>query len=157
VLRLLVQAAFEEVGTVDKYIGDAIMVLFNAPLAQADHAERAVRTALKMQETLIGGRLAVGVGIHTGIAVVGNVGTAERLEYTAIGSTVNMAARLCESAGKGEIVISQEVHAKLSDRLESEARTAIRVKGIDRDLVTYRVTGFKGRAEKGDESVSGPC
>jgi adenylate cyclase len=157
VLRLLVQAAFEEVGTVDKYIGDAIMVLFNAPLAQGDHAERAVRTALKMQETLIGGRLAVGVGIHTGIAVVGNVGTAERLEYTAIGSTVNLAARLCESAGKGEIVISQEVHAKLSDQLESEARTAIRVKGIDRDLVTYRVTGFKGRAEKGDESVSGPC
>jgi class 3 adenylate cyclase len=137
-----VEAAFEEKGTVDKYIGDAVMVLFNAPLEQADHSERAVRTALKMQAALAGSPLSVGVGIHSGIAVVGNVGTAERLEYTAIGSTVNLAARLCESAAKGEIIVSEEVRARLGDRIEAEVRAPILVKGINRELVTYRVTGL---------------
>lgn len=142
VLRSLVEAAFEEKGTVDKYIGDAVMVLFNAPLEQTDHGERAVRTALKMQAALAGSQLSVGVGIHSGIAVVGNVGTAERLEYTAIGSTVNLAARLCESAAKGEIIISEEVRAMLGARIEAEMRAPILVKGITRELVTYRVTGL---------------
>ncbi len=142
VLRSLVQAAFEEQGTVDKYIGDAVMVLFNAPLEQTDHSERAVRTALKMQAALTGSPLSVGVGIHTGIAVVGNVGTAERLEYTAIGSTVNVAARLCESASKGEIIVSEEIRVRLGGRIEAEKRAPILVKGIDRELVTYRVTGL---------------
>lgn len=119
------------------------MVLFNAPLEQADHAERAVRAALKMQAALTGGQLSVGVGIHCGIAVVGNIGTAERLEYTAIGSTVNVAARLCESAGKGEVVISEEVRDRLGDRIEMEMRAPILVKGIDRELVTYRVKAVR--------------
>jgi class 3 adenylate cyclase len=143
VLRSLVEAAFEEKGTVDKYIGDAVMVLFNAPLEQTDHAQRAVRAALKMQAALAGSRLSVGVGIHSGIAVVGNVGTSERLEYTAIGSTVNMAARLCESAGKGEIIVSEDFRARLGDRIEGEVRAPILVKGIVRELVTYKVTGLK--------------
>jgi adenylate cyclase len=138
-----VEAAFEEKGTVDKYIGDAVMVLFNAPLEQTDHAERAVRAAVKMQAALAGSRLSVGVGIHAGVAVVGNVGTAERLEYTAIGGTVNMAARLCESAGRGEIIISEELRARLGDRIEAEVRAPILVKGIVRELVTYRVLGLR--------------
>ncbi len=143
VLRSLVEAAFEEKGTVDKYIGDAVMVLFNAPLEQTDHAERAVRTALKMQAALAESKLSVGVGIHSGIAVVGNVGTAERLEYTAIGSTVNMAARLCESAGKGEVIVSEDLRARLGDRIEAEVRAPILLKGIARELVTYKVTGLR--------------
>lgn len=143
VLRSLVEAAFEEEGTVDKYIGDAVMVLFNAPLEQTDHAERAVKAAVKMQAALAGSRLSVGVGIHSGIAVVGNVGTAERLEYTAIGGTVNMAARLCESAGRSEIIISEELRGRLGDRIEAEVRAPILVKGIVRELVTYRVTGLR--------------
>jgi adenylate cyclase len=142
VLRSLVEAAFDENGTVDKYIGDAVMVLFNAPLEQADHRERAVRSALKMQAALTGSDMSVGVGIHSGIAVVGNVGTVERLEYTAIGATVNEAARLCESAGKGEIIISEELRTWLGDSVEVERRAPILVKGIDRELVTYRVAGL---------------
>ena len=143
VLRLLVQAAFEEKGTVDKYIGDAVMVLFNAPIQQVDHCERAVRAALKMQASLASSPLSIGIGIHTGIAVVGNVGTAERLEYTAIGATVNLASRLCESASRGEIVISEEVYERLSDSVEAEKRSPMLVKGIARELVTYGVTGLK--------------
>lgn len=142
VFRSLVHAAFEEEGTVDKYIGDAVMVLFSAPLQQADHCERAVRTALKMQAATISGQLSVGVGIHCGIAVVGNVGTVERLEYTAIGSTVNVAARLCESAGKGEIVISEDVRDRLGERINTEKRPPILFKGIARELLTYQVTGL---------------
>ena len=145
VLRSLVEAAFDEQGTVDKYIGDAVMVLFNAPLEQADHGERALRTALKMQAALRGSQLSVGIGVHSGIAVVGNVGTTERLEYTAIGSTVNVAARLCESAGKGEIIISEELRNRLGDSVEVERRAPILVKGIDRELVTYRVIGPSAR------------
>jgi adenylate cyclase len=141
VLSSLVQAAFDENGTVDKYIGDAVMVLFNAPLAQADHAERAVRAALRMQAALTGSELSVGVGIHFGIAVVGNIGTIERLEYTAIGGTVNLAARLCESAPGGEVIISEELRNRLGDKFDVEARAPILVKGIDRELVTYAVTG----------------
>lgn len=143
VLRSLVEVAFEEEGTVDKYIGDAVMVLFSAPLEQTDHEARAVRTALKMQAALKDSQLSVGVGIHSGLAVVGNIGTAERLEYTAIGGAVNVAARLCESAGRGEIIISDETRARLGDTFELEARAPVRVKGIDRDLVTYRVTGLR--------------
>lgn len=82
-------------------------------------------------------------GIHCGIAVVGKIGTAERLEYTAIGSMVNVAARLCESAGKGEVVISEEVRDRLGDRIEVEMRAPILVKGIDRELVTYRVKAVR--------------
>jgi adenylate cyclase len=77
--------------------------------------------------------------------VVGNVGTTERLEYTAIGSTVNVAARLCESAGKGEIIISEELRSRLGDSVEVERRAPILVKGIDRELVTYRVAGLSAR------------
>ncbi len=143
VLRLLVQAAFEESGTVDKYIGDAVMVLFNAPIRQADHCERAVRAALKMQLLLVGSQLSIGIGIHTGIAVVGNIGTAERLEYTAIGATVNLASRLCESAASGEIVISEEVREKLGDAATAEKRRPTLVKGIAREIVTYVVTALR--------------
>ncbi len=139
VLQSLVQAAFDEKGTVDKYIGDAVMVLFNAPLEQGDHPERAVRAALKMQAALTGSELSVGIGIHSGIAVVGNIGTVERLEYTAIGATVNLAARLCESAAKGEVIVSEELRDRLGDKVEAERRSPILVKGIDRELVTYRV------------------
>ncbi len=139
VLKSLVQAAFDEKGTVDKYIGDAVMVLFNAPLEQADHPERAVRAALKMQAALAGSELSVGIGIHSGIAVVGNIGTAERLEYTAIGATVNLAARLCESAAKGDVIVSEELRDRLGDKVEAERRAPILVKGIDRELCTYRV------------------
>jgi adenylate cyclase len=142
VLQSLVRSAFEEQGTVDKYIGDAVMVLFNAPLQQSDHGERAVRTALKMQAALAGSRLSVGIGIHSGVAVVGNVGTIERLEYTAIGNTVNLASRLCESAGKGEIVISEETRSSLGEKIVAAARAPIRVKGIDRELQTYTVTAL---------------
>ncbi len=145
-----VSCVFEYHGTVDKYIGDALMVLFNAPLDQPDHAERGVRAAVAIQRAIAGQEsLAFGIGIHTGEAVVGNVGTPERLEYTAIGSTVNLAARLCELAGPGDIVISETCWAATRSIVEAERLPPRRVKGVRRDLVTYRVSGLRAHEASG--------
>ena len=139
----MVACTFQAEGTLDKFIGDAILVLFNAPLNQPDHAQRAVETALNIQHGVVNhpSGLSIGIGIHTGDAVVGNIGTPERMEYTAIGSTVNIASRLCDVARPGEIVVSSDVAEQVRDQFELEARPPIRVKGIDRDLSTYLVRG----------------
>ncbi|KLU07766.1 Adenylate cyclase [Rhodopirellula islandica] len=147
-LEVMVRCTFEEEGTVDKFIGDAILVLFNAPLDQADHAERASRVAWRIQEALRSHEsgLSIGIGIHTGQAVVGNVGTPQRMEYTAIGNTVNVASRLCDRAAAGEIVVSGEVARQLSGSFELEANEPMQVKGIAESLATSRLVGFENAA-----------
>lgn len=140
-LEIMVDCTFINGGTLDKFIGDAILVLFNAPLDQPDHTERAVRTALMIQQRLPAhaSKLHVGVGVHRGDAVVGNVGTPERMEYTAIGSTVNIASRLCDSAKPGEVVVSQRVLKSLGEGVKFESLGAIQVKGISTPLEAARV------------------
>jgi adenylate cyclase len=142
-LRKLMESAGDEQGTLEISAGEVLMVLFNAPLNQPDHDERAVRAAIKMQTALTSGPLSVGIGIHSGEAVVGNVGTPERLGYTAVGATVDLASRLCDSAARGEVVISEEVRLALGDRIEAQARAPITVKGVGGGVATYRVTGLR--------------
>jgi len=140
-LQVMVACTFENEGTLDKFIGDAILVLFNAPLDQADHTERAVRTALTIQQELAGhpSGLSVGVGVHRGAAVVGNIGTPQRMEYTAIGSTVNIASRLCDFAKPGDIVVSPQVVEQLTERFNVESLGAVQVKGISQPLQLSRI------------------
>lgn len=150
-LTVMTEAVFKHGGTVDKYIGDAIMALYNVPFEQPDHALRAVRTALEFQERLrplaerfearYGGTLACGVGIHTGDAVVGTIGSEQRLEYTAIGDTVNLGSRL-ESLTKDfnvPIIISEATYVEVRDHFSARDLGEVAVKGKAIPVKIYAV------------------
>lgn len=143
-LHDVMRAAAEEQGTALEHGGAAVTVLFNAPLDQPDHRERALRAALKMQAAMAKDAVPAAIGIHAGEAVVGAVGAQERQEYVAIGETVDLAYGLSESAGEGEIVISEELRLTLGDEIEAEARAPVTIRGIGGGLATYRVIGMRG-------------
>lgn len=131
---------FQAGGTLDKFLGDGIMVLFGAPLTGKDDAQRAVDTARKLQalfatfvrphDAALGGHpIGLGIGIATGDAVVGNFGAADRMEYTAIGSPVNLAARLEKLAGPGQIVLDAATFAHLQPETGHEVLEQVPIKG----------------------------
>ena len=142
VLEVMVKCTFDYEGTLDKFIGDAILVLFNAPLDQADHTERAIKTAIAIQKILRdhASGLKVGIGVHCGPAVIGNIGTPQRMEFTAIGKTVNIASRLCDLAAPGEIVVSEPVMQSVGDRFSFEPKGCVSVKGISEELKVGKVS-----------------
>jgi class 3 adenylate cyclase len=147
-LALAVEAILNQEGTLDKFMGDAVMALFNAPLPQPDHALRAVKAALAMQEamshcdTLVGG-LSFGIGLHVGQAVVGNIGTAQQMNYTAIGDTVNLAKRLQENAEGGQVILSQAAYDVVWNWVTVENLGPLVVKGRTAPVHTYRLVGLK--------------
>ncbi len=140
-LQVMVECTFEYQGTLDKFIGDAILVLFNAPLNQPDHIARAVKMSLEMQARLAkrSTQLSIGIGIHVGEAIVGNIGTPERMEYTAIGSTVNLASRLCDVATGGQVVISKQVYENISDQFKTDSIGPVKVKGISEPIEVWAI------------------
>jgi len=140
-LSAMTEIVFDHGGTVDKYIGDCVMALYNVPFEDPDHALRAVRTALDLQERTLevsdrwqarlGAPLRNGVGIHTGEAVVGTMGSRQRLEYTAIGDTVNLASRL-EALTRDynvPILMSESTHALVQHELHGRELGEVTVKG----------------------------
>jgi adenylate cyclase len=144
-------------GTLDKYVGDAIMAIFGAPspTEQTNHAQKAVFVALEMIETLktlqakwrSEGKepLDIGIGINTGIMLVGNMGSTERMDYTVIGDAVNLASRI-ESLTRtynNHIMISEFTYAKLKDILEVKPLEAIKVKGKEQPVMMYELLGIK--------------
>ena len=145
------EAVLDEEGTVDKFLGDAVMAWFNAPIPQADHTLRAVRAALKLRERVAQlhavlppeAQLAFGVGIHYGDAVLGLIGTEKRLEYTAIGDSVNTTKRLQENAGKNQIVISREAYARVKDYVNVIQMEPMTVKGKRESIPVYEIIGLK--------------
>jgi adenylate cyclase len=152
-LTVMTEAVFKHGGTVDKYIGDAIMALYNVPFEAPDHARRAVRTALEFQERLrplaerfaakYGGTLACGVGIHTGDAVVGTIGSEQRLEYTAIGDTINLGSRL-EGLTKEfsvPIIMSEATAAEVAGLFGTRDLGEVTVKGKAIPVKIYAVLG----------------
>jgi len=158
-LTVMTEAVFKHGGTVDKYIGDAIMALYNVPFEAPDHALRAVRTALEFQERLQplaerfaaehGGKLACGVGIHTGDAVVGTIGSEQRLEYTAIGDTINLGSRL-EGLTKDfsvPIIISEATYAEVRDHFGARDLGEVTVKGKAIPVKIYAVIPGEPRRE----------
>ncbi|MCP4360075.1 MAG: GAF domain-containing protein [Chloroflexi bacterium] len=142
-------------GLTDKFMGDAVMALYNTPLnPQRKHAERAIHTALEIQENMRqylsempeDTRLHFGIGIHTGEAVVGNVGSSLRKDYSAIGDAVNLAKRIQEYAGGDEILISQKSYDLVQDWVVVEPLEPIQVKGRQTLEQIYRLYGTKNIA-----------
>jgi adenylate cyclase len=158
-LTVMTEAVFKYGGTVDKYIGDAIMALYNVPFEAPDHAAQAVRTALEFQERLkplaerftarYGGKLACGVGIHTGDAVVGTIGSEQRLEYTAIGDTINLGSRL-EGLTKDfnvPVIISEATYLEVRNLFGTRDLGEVTVKGKAIPVKIYAVLPGHARRE----------
>jgi adenylate cyclase len=145
----MVEVVFTYGGTLDKFMGDALMALWGAPIAHEDDADRAVKAAIVMQQALarlndlwrVQGRpeLSVGIGINTGEVFAGNIGSVLRLEYTVIGDAVNTAARLCSEAGPGEILIAEPLYAALRWQPPVSSLTPWPLKGKARPVPVYRI------------------
>ena len=145
----MVDVVFEHGGTLDKFIGDALMAIWGAPIAHEDDPDRALRAALAMQAAV--GRLnerwagvgrppiAVGMGLNTGEAFAGNVGSHRRLEYTVLGDPVNVAARLCANAAGGEILVSGEFLAALREPVRADRLAELALKGKARAVEVFRL------------------
>lgn len=152
-LDLCTRAVFQQQGTLDKFIGDGVMAIFGAPMPQEDHALRAVRAAMQMQQEGVrlaeqldarfGYTISFGIGIHTGDAIIGNIGAKNRLDYTAVGDTVNLAARLEAHAAPGQVLISQATYDQVQERVETAALGRITVKNRERPVQLYEVRGEK--------------
>ena len=147
----MAEAVLSQEGTIDKFMGDAIMAWFNAPIPQPDHTLRAVKAALFLRQTVEelykelpeNAHLAFGVGIHYGDAVLGLIGTDRRLEYTAISDSVNTAKRIQENSGKNQILISNDAYERIKDAVEVKPHAQMAVKGKSQPLEVYEVLGLK--------------
>ncbi|NDJ87394.1 MAG: response regulator [Chloroflexi bacterium] len=147
---LVVAYIKENGGTVDKFTGDGVMAIFNAPLEYDDHALRAVTAACQIKEAMPAFhrhlqpeyRLMVNFGIHTGEAVVGNVGTKDVMNYTAIGDAVNLAQRLQELSARGVITISKSTFDLVGDYIEAFPNGLRRIRGREEMVHTYQVNGL---------------
>lgn len=134
-------------GTIDRFAGDAILALWNAPAEQPDHVLRALRGALAMRDAAqaVGEELGYGVGVHTGEAMVGNLGSDEYQNFTAIGDTVNVAARLQSQAKAGEVICSSSVLRLLGLAgvdVKAEPLGALELKGRKTPVEAFRVEGI---------------
>jgi adenylate cyclase len=169
---LMHEVIFEHSGTLDKYIGDEIMVFFNAPVTQSDHARLAVMAAIDMQRRIMANQaeweylqvpvLHAGIGIATGQALVGYVGSAERMQYTVIGRTVNLASRLqtlCKQL-QCRILISEATYQAVADMVEAEDLGEMPIAGFTHPVRVWHVLDYKDVEMRGhwgpvDEPIRG--
>ena len=152
-LNLTSQSIFDNHGTLDKFIGDATMAVFNAPMDLDDYVFKAVCAAYDMRKGAeilekklneqFGNSVQFGIGVNCGPAIVGNIGSVKRMDYTAIGDTVNTAARLESNAKRGEILISEAVYERIKDRIEAEPVGELSLKGKATKILTYRLIDIK--------------
>ncbi len=140
-------------GYVDKFIGDCVLGVFGVPVFRKDHVERAVRAALDLMDQLhrssINGNpllSSVGIGIHTGPIVSGNIGSQIKMEYTVIGDTVNLASRLSGLAAPGEVLVTKAVYQRLHGLVRVEPAGTRTIKGKIAPVETFRVTSIEQRA-----------
>ncbi|MBW5445100.1 CHASE2 domain-containing protein [Cohnella sp. CFH 77786] len=149
--NMITETTLRNRGTIDKFIGDAAMILFNAPLDVENHAVMAVKTAYEIQQSMkkirdeilerYGVEVNVGIGIHTGNVVVGNIGSYLRVDYTAIGDNVNIAARIESQTKKGQIHVSEHVHELAKDYFSFDEGEDRMFKGKSHPIRVYEVLG----------------
>jgi len=150
-LAAAADAVLAHEGTVDKFLGDAVMAWYNAPILQPDHTLRAVKTALTIREAIAQlhvklpkeAHLDFGVGIHYGEAVLGWIGTEKRLEFTSLGDSVNIAKRIQENCAKNQILISKEAYERVKDEVDARPFAPLVVKGKTQPLDVFEVVGLK--------------
>jgi adenylate cyclase len=145
----MTEIVFKYEGTVDKFIGDGLMVFFGDPVPQPDHAIRCVRAAIDMQKKVNEIKkkwvksgdlpIEIRIGISTGMVIVGNMGSSKRLSYTVLGSDVNLAQRLESNAPTGGILISERTHELIEGLIPTGPQKEIRAKGFDDPVCAYEI------------------
>jgi predicted ATPase/class 3 adenylate cyclase len=151
-------------GTIDKFIGDEIMALFGAPLAHEDDPERALRTALEMMEAISGfncaheTKLGLHLGVNTGPVIAGKIGTESRREYSVMGDSVNLAARLEDASSSGEIFVGPNTYRRTAALFDFEKLPPLSLKGKEKVVQCYRLIGLKTtpRSARGIEGLRAP-
>ena len=167
--EVIVESVAEYDGILNKFVGDAIMAIWNAPRAQAQHAVLACRAALEIQERLAaidvedeGPEIRFGLGINTGLALAGNVGAGQRLEYTVIGEAVNTASRLCGAAEGGAVWIGERTLEATAGAFDVERLPPQNLKNMAEPVTAYRLIGeappggSARRADRGAGDMSIP-
>jgi class 3 adenylate cyclase/HAMP domain-containing protein len=148
---------FKYEGTLDKYAGDGVMILFNAPIQFADHTVRAVKMAVEMRDNVgplterwrnRGHNLGFGIGIALGYATLGQIGFEHRLEYAAIGSVTNLASRLCDEAKANQIVVSRRVFGMVEALVEARPIDDLNLKGFNHPILAAEIIRWRGEDEK---------
>src|SRR5204863_1765473 len=146
-------------GTLERFAGDALMMFFNDPFPIEDAPLRAVRMALAMQERVgelmvgwqkRGHDLALGIGIAVGYATLGRIGFEGRFDYGAVGSVVNLAARLCSEAQGGQILLAPKALAAVEENVSGELVGELTLKGFHKPVPAYSVIGLRGDVASGD-------
>jgi class 3 adenylate cyclase/HAMP domain-containing protein len=143
---------FRYEGTLDRYAGDGVMILFNAPIQFEDHVKRAVKMSVEMRDTIgklcerwrnRGHNLGFGIGIALGYATLGQIGFEQRLEYAAIGSVTNLASRLCDEAKAGQIVVSRRVYGMVEPWVEGRPIDDLNLKGFNHPILAAEIMTWR--------------
>ena len=150
--EIATQAIQDYGGYVDKFIGDAVLGVFGVPVYHKDHVERGVRAAIDMQKKFMNKRnngdillQSVGIGINSGVVVSGNIGSQDKMEYTVIGDTVNLAANLNSLANPGEIIITKSVYENLEDIITVKPLSPQHIKGKTKPVETFKLLSIKDK------------
>ncbi|HEC77565.1 MAG TPA: FHA domain-containing protein [candidate division WOR-3 bacterium] len=156
-LSSMTEEVFLQEGTLDKYIGDCVMAIFGAPVSHPDDPLRAIKAALGMKERVHQLKetwrkklkipevesFEIGIGIHTGEVIAGNVGNINRMEYTVVSTAVNLASRLENAAGRGQILISHATYEPTKEFINAKKLSPVKLKNISRPVQVYEVLGLK--------------
>jgi class 3 adenylate cyclase len=159
-MTALADVVTENSGVIDKFVGDEIMAVFGAPKSYADDVYNAVRAGMQMisERLLLNDSsrydIEIGIGISTGEVVAGNMGSDSRLNYTVLGERVNLGARLCGIAARGEVVIDETTRATLGDKLDARLMDPLHLKGISNEVKAYTVSSLEHSAQAAKQTSS---